>query len=458
MDREMLLTFYGDDFTGSTDVMEALTLNGIPSALFLNAPSVAEVEDFRLKNNFYAADRRIAAFGVAGISRTMNADQMQKQLPPIFEKISKVSSRFFHYKVCSTFDSSPDIGNIGLGVEIALRYFPSKWIPLIVGAPALNRFCVFGNLFARVNDITYRLDRHPTMSRHPITPMLESDLKVHLAAQTEREISLMDLLTLRANERRQTEKLQKFMDAEGGYVLFDVLEDQDLVAAGKLISDFGSKTGQLIVGSSGVEHALCHYLKNVTHNRKTEAYRPEKAKRVIAVTGSCSPTTQLQIEWALAAGFEGIRINTMLLADADTRQHEFDRIISIASQALDADKHLVIYTALGPEDEAISITKNTLGQHSAEASIGKFQGELLVTLLLLYIGTRVIVAGGDTSGHVTRALDIYALELLAPVAPGAPLCLAHSHNPAFDGMEITLKGGQNGDEKYFNKILNGLAY
>jgi uncharacterized protein YgbK (DUF1537 family) len=457
MDKELLLTYYGDDFTGSTDVMEALTLNGIPSALFLNAPSVSEVEDFRLKNSFYAADRRIRAFGVAGISRTMNAEQMQTLLPTIFEQISKIPSRYFHYKVCSTFDSSPAIGNIGSGVETALRYFPSKWIPLIVGAPALNRFCVFGNLFARVSDTTYRLDRHPTMSKHPVTPMQESDLKVHLSAQTERQIFLMDLLTLRADENEQTKKLRKFTQTEGGYVLFDVLEDRDLVTAGKLITDFSSGSGQLIVGSSGVENALSGYLTG-DHNKQTEAFRPAKAKRVIAVTGSCSPGMQSQIEWAIAQGFEGIRVNTMLLADAYTRKNEFVRLFSIASQALDLNKNLVIYTALGPDDEAIKITKKALVLHSAEALIGKFQGELLAALLQRYAETRVIVAGGDTSGHVTRALDIYALELLAPIAPGAPLCLAHSRTPVFDGMEITLKGGQNGDEKYFTTIQNGLTY
>jgi 3-oxoisoapionate kinase len=41
------------------------------------------------------------------------------------------------------------------------------------------------------------------------------------------------------------------------------------------------------------------------------------------------------------------------------------------------------------------------------------------------------------------------------MAPGAPLCLAHSSNPLFDGLQIALKGGQNGNEKYFESILLG---
>ena len=68
---------------------------------------------------------------------------------------------------------------------------------------------------------------------------------------------------------------------------------------------------------------------------------------------------------------------------------------------------------------------------------------------------RTVVCGGDTSGHAARALGIYALETLMPIAPGAPLCTAHSKDVRFDGLEISLKGGQNGNEKYLESILKG---
>jgi uncharacterized protein YgbK (DUF1537 family) len=34
--EDLLLTYYGDDLTGSTDSMEALELGGIPTVLFLS--------------------------------------------------------------------------------------------------------------------------------------------------------------------------------------------------------------------------------------------------------------------------------------------------------------------------------------------------------------------------------------------------------------------------------------
>jgi len=192
--QDLFLSFYGDDFTGSTDVMESLMLNGVRTALFLEAPTQEEVDNFRLKKTWDKKEnRKLQAFGVAGISRSLLTSQMADELSPVFKAISTIKTDFFHYKVCSTFDSSPEVGSIGFATDLASKYFPSAYIPLVIGAPFLNRFSVFGNLFARVDGVTYRLDKHPTMSCHPVTPMLESDLRIHLGKQTKRRIELMDL-------------------------------------------------------------------------------------------------------------------------------------------------------------------------------------------------------------------------------------------------------------------------
>ena len=157
--RRLRLSFYGDDFTGSTDVMEALATNGVRTILFREPPSLAELEEYD----------NLAAVGVAGVGRSMTTGQMEAELPDIFRRMSLLGAEIFHYKTCSTFDSSPQTGSIGRAIEIGARVFKSGTIPLVVGAPILKRYCVFGNLFATVRDATYRLDRHPTMRRHPAT-------------------------------------------------------------------------------------------------------------------------------------------------------------------------------------------------------------------------------------------------------------------------------------------------
>ena len=39
---ELLLSYYGDDLTGSTDVMEALASRGVPTVLFMRQPTPAQ--------------------------------------------------------------------------------------------------------------------------------------------------------------------------------------------------------------------------------------------------------------------------------------------------------------------------------------------------------------------------------------------------------------------------------
>ena len=136
---KLLLTFYGDDFTGSTDALEQLTLGGIHTALFIAPPTPAQL------NNFPG----LQAIGVAGKTRSLAPDAMERELKPALLALKKLGARHIHYKVCSTFDSSPTIGSIGRVMEVAAKIFPAKFIPLLVAAPALGRYTIFGNHFAR---------------------------------------------------------------------------------------------------------------------------------------------------------------------------------------------------------------------------------------------------------------------------------------------------------------------
>src|SRR4051794_13194554 len=163
-DGRLLLGFYGDDFTGSTDALEALARGGVPAVLFLDPPGPEA-----LRGRFAGA----RAVGVAGVGRSLTPAEMDEALPPVFERLAGLGPRVFHYKVCSTFDSSPEVGSIGRALDIGQRVFASRFVPMVVGVPALGRYCLFGNLFATAGAATFRLDRHPTMRRHPVTPMDE---------------------------------------------------------------------------------------------------------------------------------------------------------------------------------------------------------------------------------------------------------------------------------------------
>ena len=115
-----LLCYYGDDFTGSTDALEALAANGVPGVLFLNAPDEHELLRFP----------ECRVIGVAGESRSRDPEWMSEHLPPVFRKLKAYGAPLCLYKVCSTFDSSPDTGNIGRAIEIGQDVLGGPYVPL----------------------------------------------------------------------------------------------------------------------------------------------------------------------------------------------------------------------------------------------------------------------------------------------------------------------------------------
>lgn len=412
------MCWYGDDFTGSTDALEALAPH-MPAVLFLQLPDAKVFQQF--------ADYE--AFGLAGASRSETPDWMDRNLPEAFEWLKTLDAATCHYKVCSTFDSSPSVGNIGRAMEIGKGVFGGRFVPMVVGAPSLRRYTMFGNLFAAAADgLVYRIDRHPTMMRHPVTPMTEADLRVHLKHQTDLHIGLLDPL--------QSDDQYRAAAAQSDAVLIDVIDQNTLLRAGRLLWDVDRQP--LIVGSSGVEYAL------VAHwgvQRKTSFDAPP-VDRLLVLSGSCSPATQLQIEYAGTHGFALVPIDP-----ANAAADEQSAAAALAALS-DNAPGVVLHTARSAQDRL-----ETLGP--AERKTLSVRGGRILDRVLDESGVRrVVIAGGDTSSHAGRQLGIDAVTFVAHIAPGAPLCKAWSQSPKRQGLEIVFKGGQCGKEDFF-EIVKG---
>jgi 3-oxoisoapionate kinase len=386
MMKQLLLTFYGDDFTGSADAMEALSLHGVHSVLFLSPPT---------KELLQARFPEVEAVGVAGASRAMTPAQMEATLPAIFAQLQQLDARMFHYKVCSTFDSSPTIGSTGKAYELGQRVFASPFVPLLVGAPALKRYCVFGNLFATVGSETYRLDRHPMMSQHPVTPMDEGDLRLHLGKQTEAKIAHFDLLHLSGTAEEVAARFAALRKEKPDIVLFDTLDEARMATAGRLIWESDAR---FVIGSSGVEYAL------TAHWQRPQVEYPSAGavEKIIILAGSCSAATLAQIEWAEANDYASVRLDAELLVNESSAEAERIRIRKVALEQLDAGRSVVLYSARGPQDPVMQSGNEKLRQLGFDEltireRLGKQQGILLRELLLESGLRRVCVAGGDTS-------------------------------------------------------------
>ena len=440
-----LVAWYGDDFTGAAAVMEVLTFSGLPSVLFLNVPSPERISAFI----------SCRGIGIAGVSRSKPPDWMDRHLPKIFDAMVQIPAPICHYKICSTLDSAPHIGSIGKAAEIALPLIGSGWVPVVVAAPAINRYQAFGNLFAAVGGTTFRLDRHPTMSRHPVTPMTEADVLLHLGKQTRLPLSLVDAAAFSAG--REEEVLAELLRNQRPLVALDVVDEGALAAVGRLIwRNRGSRL--FAIGSQGIEYALtAHWREIGALEDAPTATMPASAGRTASVSGSCSPVTAAQIELARKNGFKAIRMDAALAADSNEWSREIERASEKALAALGIGEDPIIFTALGPDDPSIGSLRAATessgkSEETVNESIGVGLGKVLAKLIDVGRVERVAIAGGDTAGRSIAELGIDALTAMTPISPGVALCRAHSDNEAFSDLQIALKGGQMGEPGFFSQF------
>jgi uncharacterized protein YgbK (DUF1537 family) len=458
---ELLLAYYGDDFTGSTDALESLASVGARAVLFTSPPTADALSRYG----------PLEAVGVAGATRSLAAEALEAELGPALEAVCRLRPRHVHYKVCSTFDSSAQVGSIGRAIEVGRRVVGSSYVPLLVGSPALGRYCAFGNLFAAEvvgggEGRVFRLDRHPTASRHPITPMGESDLRRHLSDQTPARVVLFDLLDLELPSAQRMARLDQLTAGGAEVVLFDALYAHHMERIGSLIDQgVTSARPRFSVGSSGIEMALgAHWHATGTLPGVGTWPAISRVDQVLVVSGSCSPVTESQIAWALSEGFAEVALDTPSIAAAEGSLQSIAEPARVAIEHLISGQSVVVHTSKGNRDPRIEATAATLAaqrkppceqQAGTAQTLGAALGRIVNQALETTPVRRICIAGGDTASFVSRALGIEAIEMVAPLAPGAPLCRVHARGAHVDGLEVNFKGGQVGQTNYFGTLLGG---
>ncbi|MHA6631494.1 four-carbon acid sugar kinase family protein [Pseudonocardia sichuanensis] len=431
-----LLTYFGDDFTGSTDVLLQYHRFALDGVLFLGPPEADELR---------RCARSHDVIGVAGMTRSMRTAEITAEITPVFHALAALRPALVQYKVCSTADSSPDIGSFAPAVGIGRELFGRRPVPLLAAQPDLQRYTVFGHHFAAHRGAVHRLDRQAPMAEHPVTPMRESDLRLHLAAQVAGTVGgidvleLTDLATAEAAYRRAAQRGDEV-------VVLDALDDGHLRVAADLVAATGGDGVAFALGSGGLSAGFG--ARHPAGRRQPGRPTPSVRGPYLVLSGSCSPVTGQQIEWALAHGWHGVRLDPAALAaggpaaDAEVREACLD-----AARGLSTAPGAVVHTSLGGVDEVArggTVDVTTLG--GALAAVFRHCRRVAGV-------KRVVVAGGDTSGQVMTALGARSLEAVAPAGGSALLCRVHDGPRELRGVEVVLKGGQIGGESFFGEVF-----
>ena len=444
------LGWYGDDFTGATDTLATAAQLGLKSMLFMGVPTAAQLQ----------RAGALDAIGIAGAARSMAPGAMRAELEPVGRFFAQLRVPVLHYKVCSTFDSAPQVGSIGTAIATLRQHVENRFVPIIGGQPSLGRYCVFGHLFARAGSAptVHRIDRHPTMSRHPVTPMQEADLRLHLGEQGLAGLAGIDYPCYAQPVAQQEAALDAAQVTQAPAVLLDVARPEDLQAVGRLVWRRAQQARLLAVGPSSVVQALATQwphaqakpvpgpyaqAKSVPgpHEQASPAQVPLARAEgpVFVLAGSLSPITAQQVR--AAKSYDLVDVDVATLAHGGEE----------AVQALAGH----VCNALRAGRSVLAVTAGSAARGATAHQVAQAGGQLLARVLAQVPLRRVGIAGGDTSSLAVQSLRAWGLSFQASIAPGVALCRLHSDEPSLDGVEIMLKGGQMGPQDLFERLVHG---
>ncbi|MBB5390627.1 MULTISPECIES: four-carbon acid sugar kinase family protein [unclassified Herbaspirillum] len=439
LDGRPKVAFYGDDFTGATDTLATAALAGLRSILFLRVPTAAQLH----------AAGELDCLGIAGAARSMDPGQMRAELEPVAAFFGELRVPVTHYKICSTFDSAPHIGSIGAALRIWRQRIPNRFVPIVGGQPNLRRFCLFSQLYAaeKAGGEVVRIDRHPTMRCHPVTPMHEADMRAHLRQQ---ELAVAGLhYPLYAEPAQLDAHVDAALDGGADAVLFDVAGESDLAMIGSVIWRRALQQELLAIGASSVAQSLAAWWRIqgwLPPATPIDAARiGAAAGPVFVLAGSLSPVTALQV--GSAHSYDKLLLDAQRLFEGDTQYLE--TTVARIAGSLRAGRNLLACTAAHQGE------RQRLADAGASQRLAWACGELLCRLSLAVQLGRVGVAGGDTSSYALKALDIWGLSYLGNVSAGVALCRAHADAAHLDGIELMLKGGQMGAADLFELLAGG---
>jgi uncharacterized protein YgbK (DUF1537 family) len=443
------LLFYGDDFTGAADNAAQFARHGLRTQLFFHHPGMEALRH---------AAQLCDVVGVAGTARSLDTSAMNAELLPVLQDFAMLNIPLVQYKCCSTFDSSPQVGSLGHAIALMRETWPQCLVPVLAATPEFGRYTVFGHHFARAGSGIFRLDRHPVMSAHPVTPMHESDLRLVLQMQGFDCDGSVDLRLLDQHADDPLAIAKHLADTDSA--VFDGLTQRHMVTAAASLCALSKSRAVCAMASQGLAHGLGQWWRESTKmHHALPAQQLAACDKLLVLSGSCSVLSASQIEHAKRAGFLCMRMESpaRLAQDDDM----FDSLQSRMMQALMAGQSVVIYTSLGPEDVASEAWRSmTADWPSGELSrrIGHYFSILAGRAFRQGGLTRLVVAGGDSSSYTMRALGAQALQPQAShFAQNAHFARLVCSDATIDGKEVLLKGGQVGAENLYNLALEGFV-
>ena len=418
--KGIILGCVADDFTGASDAASFLAVRGLKTVLCNGIPADTE----KLGD--------CDAVVIALKTRSVSAAEAVQSTRGAFGKLKELSAQQFYLKYCSTFDSTPR-GNIGPTTDCAMEDFGVRYTLLCPSLPVNKRTVRDGCLY--VDDLPLHQSH---MKNHPLNPMWASDIGELMKPQGKYPCLVLDKEAMRGTSEEIHALVEQFARGrEHFYVVPEYVTGGDGEKIARVFGDLPFLTG----GSGLLEHLADRILRQQTRGNGRQANSGTQGRGIL-LCGSCSKATLEQIQAYKAGGGKYLAIEaSQLRSGAQSveklwnyiQQNPDDAVLAYSTGAENASRIHDENPYREQEAALLEKTMAALGRMAYDAGF-----------------TRIIVAGGETSGAVTLALNLGAYYIGESVAPGVPV-MTPVDPP---GLRIVLKSGNFGQADFFRRALD----
>lgn len=456
-----ILGCIADDFTGAGDLASFLKKGGMSVLLVNGAPKGAESEALAGYGcETYEASAATDAIVVALKTRSIEAGQAVKESLEALDWLMGQGCRTFYVKYCSTFDSTPR-GNIGPVCDAVMERLKTRCTILAPALPVNKRTVKDGCLY--VDGVPLHKSH---MKDHPLNPMWDCRLSELMKPQSRYPVYGEGELPEREKELLK-EEMGEAGEASGSddrkahfYIVPDCVTDSDCAAITERF--FGLP---LYTGGSGLAEPLARRLMQEAEEEEGSRIAPGTVKEdsvqepgaapsnspaalengvegsALILAGSCSVATLEQIENYHLAGGLSFRMDPADLLSGRTTLEMFKKFI---------EEHLfesVLIYSCDCTENIRNMPPDVKERSSAvlEAAMSEL-AEFAVSCGV----KRLIVAGGETSGAVTKRLDFQNFYIGDSIAPGVPVMIPVERTD----IRLVLKSGNFGQPDFFLRALS----
>lgn len=412
----MLLGVIADDFTGGTDIAGFLVENGMRTIQLSGVPSAD-------------MDVKADAVVISLKSRSCPVEEALSDSLGALKWLREQGCKQYYFKYCSTFDSTAD-GNIGPVTDALLDELGEKFTIVCPALPVNGRTVFNGHLF-----VMGELLSDSGMRNHPVTPMTDSSLLRLMDKQSRGKTGLVPYSTIDKGADAVVKAYEQLGKNGSRYAVVDAFNADHLETLGKSVQNL-----KLVTGGSGLAIGIAKNwegsLTNLTDVKEAGLPRAEKS---VILSGSCSEMTNIQVK----AYIDSVPHFAIEVASCIEDAGYSEKVCDWVMDNIAGDHAPIVYATA--ETEKLQTIQNKFGAEASSQAVERFFSQLAAHLQRKGV-KNFIVAGGETSGVVTKSLGVNGFCIGPQIAPGVPWV------KSLDGeLSLALKSGNFGDPHFFTK-------